>query len=298
MIELDRVKRVRSLVSLGDVMGSDIMETKFESLGNQVHLLAMMFNSTSKYEKEGGHFRSLAVLFRSVNFRLTDVFFRLSALELMRHEYAQISESERIADLIGPADHGDRWMWHMLIELAIKDFHADINSLMDSVAPLIISMNQELRDPNWVPGFSQIRKDRWKEFRKQIPEQIKAIIDKTDSWWPEIQKVRDILIHHEHYRIVFPSLGYDDSLLFQVYQGIGRPTILRPELKYPDGVNVIDFSLYSGFVLAGVLAFFEDLAEEISLQLKIGSTTPSLRQNNFRPLASSLDRLASLYENV
>ena len=181
--------------------------------------------------------------------------------------------------------------------LAIKDFHADLNSLMDSVAPFVIRLNQELEQTDWVPGFPQIRKDRNREFRKHIPSEIRIIIDKTDTWWPEIQGVRDLLIHRQHDRIVFPKLGHHESLLFQVYQSSDRPIILRAELNHPDGIDVIDFSLYSGFAIAGVLGFLEELALEISPRIGFGSTTPSFRLGNFRPLAQSLERLASLYQS-
>jgi len=62
---------------------------------------------------------------------------------------------------------------------------------------------------------------------------------------------------------------------------------------YAEGQNVVDFPLYSAFVLAELLTFLDDLGTQIAAHLKIGSMVGSLRIGDFKSLASSLERLAS-----
>jgi hypothetical protein len=154
----------------------------------------------------------------------------------------------------------------------------------------------ENKNSDYSPGFSRdVREDKGKRYRKHISPDVLKVIDQTDCWWPSVKDVRDVVIHREHDRLVFPQLGDGDSLLFQVYQGWAIPIVLVPDsAMYPKRKNVVDFSLYSGFVMAELLVFLEDLADTIAQHLKIQSPTSAIRWGDFRTLASSLDRLESL----
>ena len=124
-------------------------------------------------------------------------------------------------------------------------------------------------------------------------EDILAVVDETDRWWPTIKNVRDLGIHKEHLRIVFPTLSEDDGLLFNVYGSLQKPVISEPSLMYSKGNNVVDFSLYSGFILAELLMFLEDLVEPIADSFRVGALTPSFRQGDFSRLVLSWNRLTS-----
>ena len=185
-------------------------------------------------------------------------------------------------------------MWNVFAGLAIKDFHTDIGSLMDSIALMLIRLESTVSLDGWVPPFSAIQNEQGKKktYRKTIPESILLVVDETDRWWPTVKNVRDLGIHKEHLRIVYPGLSEDDGLLFNVYRGGFTPVISEPLVMYPNGNNVVDFSLYSGFILAEVLMFLEDLAAPIADSFGVQNLTPSLRQDDFSRLASAWNRLA------
>jgi len=297
MSQRDRIKRARALISLGDSDEYDVLQTRFESLGNELSLRASAFNQLRMIGKQTANFekfQNLSAAFKYTSLRLSNIFVRLHLLEFIRSEIASVPEADRLAEMTKPPSESNPWMWNVYAGLAIKDFHADISSAMDSIAPLVIQLEGELEETGWSPGFYDIRKDRYKRYRKQIPSDIRKIVDQTDRWWPAVKDVRDVVIHRDHHQIVFPTLGDNDGLLFQIYEGLHSPMIVHPKLMYPGGKNVIDLSLYSGSVIAELLVFLEDLVDPIAYHLKIGSLTPSMRWGNFRTLTSSFDRLERL----
>ena len=109
MIELDRIERVRSLISLGETEGSDVMETAFENMGNELHVRAMAFGSIHRLSREHAKLGILADSFKGVGMRLTDIFFRLVTLELIRSEIAKVPEKERLAILMNPQEGENFW---------------------------------------------------------------------------------------------------------------------------------------------------------------------------------------------
>ena len=297
IVQRDRIKRARALISVGGFGEHDVLQTRFESLGNELSLRASAFDQLRMIGKQTANFeklQNLSAAFKYASLRLSNIFARLHLLEFIRSEIASIPEEDRLAEMTKPPSEGNPWMWNVYAGLAIKDFHADISSAMDSIAPLVIQLEGELEETDRSPGFYDIRKDRHRRYRKQIPSDIRHIVDQTDRWWPAVNKVRDVVMHREHLQIVFPTLGDNDGLFFQIYEGVYSPMIVHPELMYPDGKNVVDLSLYSGFVIAELLVFLEDLVDPIAHRLKIGSLTPSMRAGNFRRLTSSFDRLESL----
>jgi hypothetical protein len=72
--------------------------------------------------------------------------------------------------------------------------------------------------------------------------------------------------------------------------------ILDNRLLRPDSYGVLDFSLYSAFVLAELMAFLDGLGNEIANHLGVvGDGIPSIRVGNFKQIASSMDRLAETF---
>jgi hypothetical protein len=185
-------------------------------------------------------------------------------------------------------------MWHVFAGLGIKDFHVDMASLMDSIAPVVTQVKGDVAKKAWSSGFSTVQtKGQYRngKHKDDIPSDICKTIDQTDRWWPVVKEVRDILVHREHQSGVFERPS--DGILFQVYEGLHDPQILDQRLMYAGGHNVIDFSLYSAFVLAEVLTFLDELGTQIAAHLNIGSMVGSLRIGDFKSLVSSLERLAS-----
>ena len=60
---------------------------------------------------------------------------------------------------------------------------------------------------------------------------------------------------------------------------------------HPAGRNTVDFWLYTGFVIAELLVFLEDLGNLIAEHLGV-STNPSTDMGNFKALAGALNRLS------
>lgn len=292
MLEPDRIKRAQALISLGDSEYGDVLQTRFGDLGNELFIRS--FSHRKNWKVTGSEkYQKLTSAFRYTSDRLSDLFVRLELLRLIVNETARIPEADRLAEMTKAPSEGNPWMWNQYASLAIKDFHTEISSVMDSVAPVAIQLEGEIKKKGKSPGFPAIRKGSTMSYRNTIPSDILGIIDETERWWPAVKEVRDVGIHREHYRIVFPTLGENDSLLFQFYEG-HSPMIADPQLMYPDGKDVIDFSLYSGFIIAELLMFLDDLADPIANHLNIGSMTPAQRMGNFKELASSLDRLQNV----
>lgn len=295
MLERDRIKRARALISLGDSEYGDVLQTRFEDLGNELSIRSLMFRQRKNWKgiTDSEKYHKLSSAFKYTSLRLSEIFVRLELLRFIGNETGRIPEADRLAEMTKSPGEGNPWMWDQYAGLAIKDFHSDISSVMDSVAPVVIQVEGEIKKDE-SPGFPDIQKRTERSYRKTISPDILGIIDETNRWWPAVKMVRNVMIHREHLRIVFPTLGDNNSLLFQVYEDGAGPMIVAPQLMHPGGKNVIDFSLYSASVIADLLVFLEDLADTIAHHLKIGSMTPSYRIGNFKALASSFDRLESL----
>jgi len=76
--------------------------------------------------------------------------------------------------------------WHNFAALAIKDFHVDLGSLMDAIAPVILQVFAGIdvtAEKKW-PGFSDILQkggsDRAQGYRKTIDSNVLTTIDSTD----------------------------------------------------------------------------------------------------------------------
>jgi hypothetical protein len=127
MSQRDRIKRARALITLGEAGDADVIQTYFESLGNELGILSRLFTESAKRGKimpRAGQIQELASSFRYTSLRLTDLFTRLALLNLMRNEIGRISQYKILHS-----------MWYPFAALAIKDFHTDVSSLMDSTLP-------------------------------------------------------------------------------------------------------------------------------------------------------------------
>ena len=109
-----------------------------------------------------------------------------------------------------------------------------------------------------------------------------------------MKEVRDLVTHREHDRIIFGNS--EDGLLFQIYDGRRSPTMLLPQVLYPKGHNVVDFDLYSAFVIAEMVMLFDDLGTTIAPKMQIPQESiarMSLRLVE-KSVAQSIERLIQL----
>ena len=123
------------------------------------------------------------------------------------------------------AERRDDRSWSLVAGLLVRDFHSDINSLMDSIPSVIVAAHDRLRpkDIKKPPGFADLHADSPRTFRKRLPQSIIGIVDATNRWWPPIKSVRDLLMHRRHDQLVFGDQS--EGILFQVYLAKGRHRI-------------------------------------------------------------------------
>ncbi len=99
----------------------------------------------------------------------------------------------------------------MYLGMAIKDFHVDVVSLMDSVAPALIQINGQLKpkDKKTLPGWPDIQPGSNRGYRQNLPDDLRELVDSANRWLPTVKKVRDVLTHRDHHTLIFgkPSDG-------------------------------------------------------------------------------------------
>jgi len=268
-IDSSHLNRALSLFKT-DNPTTDILTTSLEGLGAELSNRCMAIGQGRNPREEMREYvMSTQTLSESISYasrRLGDVLIRHEEINWMREilayklnsNFNQVSDPKAIA-------------WRQFMGLAVKDFHLDIGSLMDALAPVIIQTKSKLKskDAERPPGWATIRKDKDTKstYRQQLSGDLCRIVDSTDCWWLAIKKVRDILAHREHDRIIFENPEY--GLLFQVYDKSRSPGILPPTALYRNGQSVVDFDLYSAFVIAEVLALFDDLGNVIADEIQI-----------------------------
>lgn len=223
----------------------------------------------------------LAAASRHVDLRLTELFARFQQIEWM--------------DWIVSNPHSaDNDIRRPCLALAIKDFHIDVASLMDSLAPVIIQIEGHLktRDKEHPPGWATLSQGAKADYRKNIRDsELLLIVDSTERWWPIVKQVRNLLVHREHIKIIFGKPS--DGILFQIYEATLTPKIIDADLLYQRGKNVVDFTLYSATVLAEILCLLDDIGRHLALQMKIASDgiAPSMRLGYFKNIVGALEHL-------
>lgn len=189
--------------------------------------------------------------------RLREVVVRRRYLDWLRQTFANL-----------PCD--ERYYWTHFAGLAIKDFHADVASLLDAVAPMIILIDGQIKkcDRKRLPYFSWLEKKEGQNagsYRKNLELDLKEAVDATVEWLPHVREIRHILIHRKHSRLIFS--GPQDGFLFQLSndgEAPDVPIVTHPVLLKTEYTNVADFELYSSWVLAEVIYFLDKIGRLIA----------------------------------
>jgi hypothetical protein len=278
----DMIDRVLGLFSPSNIFPDhphefvNAFETLGSSLRDQVMMLAM-----AKHENPS--ILQQARLFQYATFRLQGLLARLVQLRWTTDHFR------------GTRSDDEKALWRLLSGLIIKDFHNDLGSLMDSLAPAILQVSDlfEASGETKLPGFADIQEGTQRAYRKKLPEPILKIVDTSNDWWPEVKSVRDTLIHREHHQIVYgtPELG----LLFQIYDPPLTPRILDANIKWIAGNKVADFSKYSAVVLCHLFLFLDDLGKGLSVHLGVPleGVPPPKRCGDFTDLIDAIRSLHS-----
>ncbi len=281
MLNLSRLQRARSLFILSPSEGHDVLIETFSSLSAE---LATRASIISPFDAKGSalqHIKALAGATRYVDLRLMELFARLQQIEWLERNLSNLADDQR-------------YRRRMYLALAIKDFHVDVASLMDSLAPVVIQVQGSLKpeDVKRLPGWADIQKSTKRSYRDTIPPDLLDTVDSTERWWPSIKEVRDLLTHRDHLQIVFGEPT--DGMLFQVYAGTLTPTILEPRLLYQPGKNVVDFRLYSAFILGELLTLLDDLGRQIAAHANIGlqGMATTMLMGDFKAITQAMKRLS------
>ncbi|MBM4141838.1 MAG: hypothetical protein FJ242_10245 [Nitrospira sp.] len=162
----------------------------------------------------------------------------------------------------------DDLFFHAYAPLFIKDFHIDVSSMMDAIAPIVILATQDLKEEDKIrlPSFSDVLPESKRSYREHLPNDLRAIVDERLRWWPNVKKIRDIVAHRDHLKLVFgpPTEGK----LFQVYDQKNTPQILDEVLLYKSGHNVVNFEKYASFLWAELLVLLDRLGQSVANHTK------------------------------
>lgn len=286
-LELDpiRIRRALSLFSSPGIFGaSHSLSIGFERLGLEIDTRAKVMKQSGLRAATLRDSGQLARLFAYVSFRLGELLMRLRFMNWLQ---------ERCR--VDGADYS--FSWHNFAALAIKDFHVDLGSVVDAVAPVVLQAFANIdvaAEKKW-PGFPDILKkggsDRAAGYRELIDSNVLKTIDSTDRWWPAAKRVRDDLTHREHDKIVFgePAQG----IFFQLYTSDHAPKIIDARLMWSQNPHVVDFRLYSAAIVGELLSFLEELGEAIEAQLKLSTrhSPPSVHDDDFSYLVDPMKQL-------
>lgn len=285
------------MISLTDL--GYVLQTSFEGIGTEISnrcysLKLMERNSLNRNPKNANRNQALSDSFNYTSKRLTDILIRLDEIDWKRTSLTYDLEPKTFTHPIDPIvfNYGN------FLGLSIKDFHVDIISFMDSLAPVIIQAESSLKseDRKKIPGWPDIQKESKRSYRANISDELCSAIDNCERWLPLIKKTRHLLTHRDHEQIVFGNPK--EGLLFQIYDHEMRAGIVLPEILYTSGNNVVDFELYSAFILSELFVLIDDLgflvAEKIGLS-NVNYSKMCIRSIS-EPIVKSIERLNKLYE--
>jgi hypothetical protein len=295
-LDPSQLNRAKKLFVLGN--STDMLFTALEGLGAELSVRWRAAdhggNLSQPMRQYVERIRVLSAAIVYASNRFTDILFRQQEIDWKKEVLAYIPKS----DVFDQASDQKASSWRMFMGLAIKDFHVDISSLMDALAPIVIQVESKLKtkDVNSLPGWADIQKGTRRSYRKQLSNDICKIIDDTDRWWPSVKKVRDLLTHRKHDRIIFGNS--DDGLLFQIYDQTMHPSIKLPSVLYRKEKYVVDFDLYSAFVLAELVVLLDEIGNAIASKLGISknSLAQMCQREVVKSVAKSIERLIQATE--
>ena len=228
-----------------------------------------------------------------VSRRFSDLLMRLQKIGWMKGALAY----DPAQDAFDPVEDPTAQHWRMFMALAIKDFHIDIGSFMDALAPVVIQGAGDLKakDRTSLPGWADIQSGTKRSYRAALPPELLSVVDDAADWWPAVKKVRDLLTHRDHEKIIFGHPA--DGLLFQVYDRNMSARISPPAIiTYRSRGRVVDFGLYSALVLSELVTLLDDLGRVLGPIVGVDPDRATTMHQRVLPDAvyRSVERLAAL----
>jgi len=285
MISIGTFRIAQTLCSVNNdeqtVTFTDSLENLYATLST--YLLAVKAARLPNLNYE--HLNLLGHYLNYLSLRITDLTLRL---QLMDWFWCKSWQEER----------QDELLFYAYAPLFIKDFHIDVIAVMDAIAPIVILATQDLKeeDQTRLPGFPDILPESKRSYRQHLPDDLRAIIDETLRWYPQVKAIRDLLAHRDHLKLVYglPS----DGKLFQVYDKEKRPQIIDEVLLFKPGNNVVDFEKYASFIWAELLVLLHRLGQSVASHAKISLHQMFLRQTKLLFIVRSWEAIIREVENL
>jgi hypothetical protein len=284
LVNRQRLARAKLLVhdAGGGDWGTHSISVALDGYCNDVMLRALAVVPEITHEKTPHGSRDLQQLHRATTGlqpRTSDLLTRLQMIEWMRLQFASLGDP-------------DSRHWSRFASLAIKDFHVDVGSLLDVVAPVVIRSTCLRMPKGYPPGWAYLV---GKKCLQELPQNVRDLLVALDGAWAHhVREIRNLVTHGDHLRIVFH--GAPVGTFFQVYDDEHAPQLLDPKLLDPLATNVVNFSLYSAFVLGELLVFFEDLGSVLAVNdgRNPSNLTPAIWGGDFSVFVNALDALLAI----
>ncbi len=179
-------------------------------------------------------------------------------------------------------------LWFQFATADIDYFHVEFRSIFDYVAQIIRDTGNK---PGQIPdSFRELQQwlNKNPGNRARVGEELAEVVESVD-WFPDIQNLRDSMIHKGAFTLVF--LDPEEGILFQSLGNSLKP-LIRNEIVMHNK-NVVDFQLYSAFYLCRLFLFLEELAKAIRSKLSIKKINQQAKSYSpgFKLVISWLDRL-------
>ncbi len=256
------LERARGLFEESELTHGLALNLSLNLMGAGI-LVKQSTNTDGETENDTSHLMAVLRATRVLTSRLSDLFTQLDQIYWL--------QSLRLEQ-----DEPDSSRLSVYIELAIRSFHVLLASLMDNVPLLALQLDVPLSTKEWdrPPSFVAIIADSRGKRGCDVPTEIGHVVDSTQRWWRPVKRIRDALVHREHYLISFGDAA--DGILFQIYDATVEPKLSDPDLLWPTGHNVLDFRMYSAFVMSELLVFLQDLGDSANDYLEVGANRPGM----------------------
>ena len=99
-------------------------------------------------------------------------------------------------------------------------------------------------------------------------------MDSTNCWLPAVTQIRDVLKHRDRLRLIAGDPS--DGILFQLPGWTRSTPVLKSIPLDSERTDVVDFELYSAFVLAEIPALLNDLVLRLAAHVGVKLMTEPL----------------------
>ena len=251
---------------MGTKDGYELVIESFTNLSAELQAEAIKSTDHGGKADAPSRYALIAASTHFVTGKLLDIFARLEMVDWMNRELSVLP-------------YGENDQYRIYMGLAVKDFHVDVFSLLDSLASAVALASRGLYSENnqRLPGWStiQLRKSDTQGIQRQnLAEDLCKLMDSTNSWLPAVTQIRDVLKHRDRLSLIAGDPS--DGILFQL-PGWTRPTpVLESVLLDSKLTDVVDFELYSAFVSAEILALLNELGLRMAAHLGVKLRTEPL----------------------